>query len=388
MKAMSRRLAPLFAVGILIAAPVLLVPSTASAAAGTATRISTGGYHACAITPKERLKCWGENSNGQLGVGAAVDEAYKPMLVPNLKNVKKIEGGGSHTCAILKGGKLKCWGYNSNGQVGDGSTDDRYTPKQVVGMKSGVKQVSAGEYHTCAVKTNGKAKCWGYNGYGELGDRTTDDSPTPVLVKGSENFSNISAGYSYTCATINEKAKCWGYNGDGELGDGTNDDRNRPTQVLGLDKKVKKVVAGYYTTCAIVRDGRVKCWGENAVGEVGTGVSGNEYNTPQNVVGMDSGVTNVDPDYYFTCATKDGKAKCWGDNDYYQIGNGTTDDSDVRKQVSGLTKNVKTVDTGYYTGCALLENGAAKCWGWNGEGEVGIDDEVNDTVPTPKRVLL
>jgi len=361
---------------------------TTAASPGSATAISAGGYQGCAITPNERLKCWGDNDYGQLGIGASADDEFRPVLVPKLKNVKKVSAGDYSTCAILSGGKLKCWGYNSYGQVGDGSTKDRRRPTQVTGLTSGVRNVSVGYYHTCAVVKSGKVKCWGHNNYGQLGNGSMDDFHTPKTTARINNASHVSAGVDFTCATVNGKAKCWGYNSDGELGDGTTDDRKKPTQVKGLDKGVKKVIAGYYQACAIVNKGRLKCWGYNYYGEVGTGEHGNEYHTPQNVVGMDRGVSRVDPDYYFTCAVKNGRAKCFGDNEYNQLGNGDTDPRDVATPVTGLTKNVVDIDTGYYHACALLKSGAAKCWGWNGEGEVGIDDMVNDQIPTPKRVHL
>jgi len=390
MSTLTRRLSPVLALCLLLGALMSFTATSASAASpGIATAISAGGYHGCAITPKERLKCWGDNDYGQLGIGASTEDEYKPVLVPNLENVKKVSAGDYHTCAVLKGGKLKCWGYNYYGAVGDGSTTDRRTPKQVDGLTSGVKSVSAGGYHTCALLTNGKVKCWGYNPYGEIGNGTSgNEFHTPRTVSNIENASHVSAGYYFTCATVNEKAKCWGYNDDGELGDGTEESRDKPTQVKNLDKNVKRVIAGYYQACAIVGDGRLKCWGYNGYGEIGTGDTGGEYLKPQQVAGMESGVTNVDPDYQFTCAVQNGKAKCWGDNQYNQLGNGETDPRDVPTQVSGLTENVVDVDTGYYHACALLKSGAEKCWGYNGEGEVGINDEVNDQIATPKRVLL
>jgi len=390
MSPLTRRLSPVFALCLLLGTLMTFTTTSASAASpGIATAISAGGYHGCAITPKERLKCWGYNYYGQLGIGASSDDEYKPVLVPNLENVKKVSAGDYNTCAVLAGGKLKCWGYNFYGAVGDGSTTDRRTPKQVEGLTSGVKSVSVGGYHTCALLSNGKVKCWGYNPYGEIGNGTSgNEFHTPKTVSNIENASHVSAGYYFTCATVKEKAKCWGYNSDGELGDGTEDSRDKPTQVTKLDSNVKRVIAGYYQACAIIGDGRLKCWGYNGYGEIGTGDTGGEYLKPQQVAGMESGVSNVDPDYLFTCAVKDGKAKCWGNNDEYQLGTGDTDDRDVATQVTGLTKNVVDVDTGYYNACALLESGAEKCWGSNDYGQVGINDTVNDQIPTPKRVLL
>jgi len=208
-----------------------------------------------------------------------------------------------------------------------------------------------------------------------------------VTVTGIKNASQISAGYYYTCATVKGQALCWGYNEYGKLGDSSTKDRKRPTQVTGLTSGVKRVSAGYYTTCALLQGGKLKCWGYNYYGEVGSGSSGNEYHHPVQVVGMTSGVSSVDTDYYFTCAVKNEHAKCWGDNEYNQFGDGTVNPSDTPVQVYGLTKNVKQIDISFYTGCALLKSGTEKCWGWNGEGEVGINS-TSDQFAKPKTVLL
>jgi alpha-tubulin suppressor-like RCC1 family protein len=308
--------------------------------------------------------------------------------VPGLENVTKVDVGDYGVCAILEGGKLKCWGRNDNGEVGDGTTDPHSTPTQVKGLTSGVRQVSVGTNHVCALLANGKAKCWGNNDFGEVGDRSHDEQHQPTLVQGVEDARSISAGYYFTCATVNSKAKCWGYNEYGEVGNGSDDSTKRPSLVVGLHDGVKKVVAGYYQACAILTGGQLKCWGLNGHGEVGTGSTGGEFHRPQDVVGLAKGVTDVDPDYEFTCAIHIGRAKCWGNNYYGQIGNDGNNDRDVATQVTGLTQNVVDVDTGWYHACALLNGGAEKCWGYNGYGQIGNDDLVHTAIRKPMRVLL
>jgi len=386
---LAKRLAPAVGVLVVLALQAFPVsPASAGAEAGTATRVDAGGYHSCAITPAERLKCWGYNSYGELGLGDNLEHQFKPRLVPGLENVKKVATGSYNTCAIVGGaGKLKCWGDGDYGMVGDGTNDMR--PSPVVTIESGVKQVDIGEYHACAVLKSGKAKCWGVNTYGEIGDGTTDTRLKPRLVERLKNVANISAGGNYTCATTaSGKAKCWGYNDYGVIGDGTEEDRKRPTQVLGLDKNVKVVKAGYYTTCAIIGDGRLKCWGNNSNGEVGNGVFGGEYTEPVQVVGMESGVKSVDPDYYFTCALKGDTAKCFGWNTYGQLGTDDENDRNEPTTVKTLKDNVVQVTTAWYHACALLKSGATKCWGTNTEGQVGNDSDGTDEWLTPQRVLL
>ena len=389
MRSVVRRLSPLFVIAVVVGSLGMVGASAAAVAHGNATQISAGGQSACSITPSKRLKCWGSNADGQLGLGDDLSDRLTPVLVPGLRNVRQVSVGDSSTCAVLKGGRLKCWGNNSGGQLGDGSTTERHRPAQVKGLTRGVRSVSVGYYHACALRTNGTVKCWGYNNSGGIGNRTSgNEYHRPKLVYGISDATQVTAGLDYSCATVNGRAKCWGDNAYGQLGDQTVNDRAKPTQVFGLTRGVKRVIAGnFYTTCALLESGKLKCWGSNDYGEVGHGTSGNEYHHPVRVVGMTSGVTSVETDYNFTCAVRDGRAKCWGANQFNQLGDGTVKVRDTPHQVRGLTQGIKTVDISAYSGCALLSNGKEKCWGWNGEGEVGIGS-MADQIPTPKVVHL
>ena len=160
--------------------------------------------------------------------------------------VPAISAGYSHTCALLSDHTVECWGYNGEGELGDGTTTDSATPVQVkdvagTGTLSNVTQISAGYSHTCALLTGGAVECWGYNYNGQLGNGTTTDSATPVQVKdvaGTGTLSNvtqISAGGSHTCALLSDNTvECWGYNGEGELGNGETADRTTPVSVIGI----------------------------------------------------------------------------------------------------------------------------------------------------------
>jgi len=191
----------------------------------------------CALTIAGGVKCWGDNFNGELGDGTYTNRST-PVDVSGLTTgVTAITAGGGNTCALTTAGAVKCWGYNSNGQLGDGTTADRLTPVDVFALKSGVTSISAGTFRsTCAVTAEGAAKCWGYNGFGELGDGTTTDRLTPVAVSGLEvGVADISAAGIHTCALTTAGAvKCWGYNSRGELGDGTTTQRLAPVAVIGL----------------------------------------------------------------------------------------------------------------------------------------------------------
>ena len=186
-----------------------------------------------------------------------------------------ISAGEGHSCALTAGGGVKCWGWNAYGQLGDGTTTDRLLPTDVLGLASGVRAISAGGDHTCALTTSGAVKCWGYNGAGELGDGTTSDSSTPKEVSGlSTGVVAISGGYLHTCALmITGGVKCWGNNPYGTLGDGTTANSPNPVDVSGLTKGVAEISAGATHTCALLSSGRVKCWGSNAHGELGDGTA-------------------------------------------------------------------------------------------------------------------
>lgn len=340
---------------------------------GRATAIDAGDGHTCAITPAERLKCWGYGGEGQLGLGDAVTSNQSlPVLVPGLDNVKKVFTGTYNTCAVVgRSHQLQCWGRGVYGVVGDGTTDQHGAP--VVTIASGVRTMDFGEYHACAVLDTGRVKCWGTDNFGETGTGVAGGVHlSPVLVKGLRNATSVSAGYRFTCATTSRgAAKCWGYNGSATLGDGTFTDRLSPTTVSGLSKGVTTVAAGYAHACAVVRDA-VKCWGDNVDGVLGTGATRLFHPTPTAVIGMSGNITSLDVYYYYSCAVKGDTAKCWGNNQYGMLGTGDNLTRTAATTVKKLRSGAVEVQTGYWHACALKSDGTVLCWGLNDVGQVGI----------------
>jgi len=187
------------------------------------TAVSVGGYHSCAITGSGGLKCWGSNAYGQLG-NSFVTQSTNPLDVPGLTSgVVAVSAGNQHTCAVTASGGVKCWGSNSDGQLGNGTTTQNTTPVDVSGLTSGVTAVSAGDTNTCALMSTGGVKCWGANAWGQLGNGTTTGSSTPVDVSGlSSGAIVVSVGRYHACALMtNGAVKCWGSNAYGQLGVGT-----------------------------------------------------------------------------------------------------------------------------------------------------------------------
>lgn len=351
--------------------------------------ISTGGNHACVLTSVGGVMCWGGNYYGQLGDGTTASARSMPMDVVGLSSgIIAVAAGADHTCAVTLSGGVKCWGRNLSGQVGDGTTNDRRTPVDVIGLSSNVMTVTAAADHTCALMTTGSVKCWGKNEFGKLGDGTTDDRLTPADVVGlNTGATAVTAGWNHTCALTSVGGiKCWGRNSHGKLGDGTTDDRLTPVDVVGLHTGAIAITAGEGHTCVLLSTGTAKCWGWNIYGQVGDSTTNDRF-TPVDVVGLNSSVATITTLADHTCAlTLGGDAKCWGWNFYGQLGDDTTNDRSAPVDVVGLGAGVAAVALGSFHTCALMSNGGIKCWGENFHRQLG--DGTTNHSSTPVDVVL
>jgi alpha-tubulin suppressor-like RCC1 family protein len=219
--------------------------------------ISAGGAMACALLAGGTAKCWGNNFSGQLGDGANQQLAQPtPVAVSGLKGAVAISIGGAHACAVLSNRTVECWGANVKGAVGDGTTIERDRPVPITGL-TGVVAVSvtgdpADLDHSCALRSNGVVSCWGSNSGGQLGDGTTRTRLRPVAVAGLSRVTGVSVGGGHSCALLaGGKVTCWGSNADGEIGDGTANTRTRPVAVSGLTKATA-ISSGIDSTFALV----------------------------------------------------------------------------------------------------------------------------------------
>jgi len=349
---------------------------------GLLESIAAGDAHTCALTTGGGVKCWGSNAQGQLGDGTTTNRPTAVDVTGLSTGVTAITAGGNHTCAVFADGRVKCWGENQYGQLGDGTTTQRSTPVDVTGLASGAIAISAGDFHTCAITTGGGVKCWGNNGQGQLGNGGITASLTPVDVSGlTSDVTAISANSWTTCAVASGAARCWGNNQYGQLGDNTTTQRLTPVNVTGLTSGVTTVAAGEFHTCAITTGGKAMCWGNNNNGQLGDNTTARSF-TPVEVSGLTSGVATIDAGNSHTCAvTTGGGAKCWGLNGNGQVGDGTTTQRLRPVDVTSLTSGVSAVGTGDFHSCALTTTGGAKCWGHNGQSRLGDGTTSQRTSP-------
>ncbi|AFA71998.1 putative RCC1 repeat-containing protein kinase [Gordonia polyisoprenivorans VH2] len=288
-------------------------------------KVVTGSDHSCAVAAGTAY-CWGDNSNGQLGTGQASSTTVaRPAQVKGLPGtVTDIAIGFYSTCAVADG-KAYCWGYNSGGQLGNGveeSASDVVTPTLVQGLPSSVSAISSAYRTVCAI-AGGAVYCWGYNSDGQVGNGSTADSTTAVAVPGiAGTVTRISAGYYHSCAVADEKAYCWGNNTFHQISSTESSPVNAPTAVTGPTGPVTDISAGYFATC-LVAGARAYCAGDNDDGQIGTGSTddGNQPTVPQLVTGMDSKVTAITTARSTACTISDLVIYCWGANEVGQVGN-------------------------------------------------------------------
>jgi alpha-tubulin suppressor-like RCC1 family protein len=348
--------------------------------------VTVGDSHSCGITSVGGIKCWGSNVTGELGNGTASNSAQATAIGSSLTSgVLAVGAGYGFTCALTSAGGVKCWGRNTDGQLGNGSTAQSLTPVDVTGLTSGAVALSVSFFHVCALTLSGGIKCWGRNADGQLGNGTIASSSTPVTVVGLPACVAVSAGDSHTCAiTVSGAIKCWGGNLAGQLGNGTHTTSLSPVDVPGL--KAVGVSAGGLTTCVRTTTGAVKCWGANSSGQLGNGFF-SDSSTPVSVTGLVSGQASVLTSHGqagggVSCALSiNGGVQCWGNGGQGNLGDGTTTGSFVPVNVSTLDAGVAEIACGSFHSCAKKANGSIVCWGYNLNGQVGDGTTTDSLVP-------
>jgi hypothetical protein len=251
-----------------------------------AVAVGAGDHHACAVLDNGALRCWGWNYSGQLGNGKAGENAFAPEKVGGLQNVRQVDGGMNHTCAVTNAGEVFCWGSNILGSLGDGSQSDRLRPVKVAGLPGPARSVALGAGHTCAILEDGRAFCWGANAYGQMGNgrfsRDTELNAAPQPVGNIDEIAGLTAGDQHTCAFAEKgPVYCWGSNSGGQIGAlgemgcflqafTCQLDPIAVAQLLD-DEPPVSISAGFNHTCVLYKDGASMCWGGNGVGQLGDG---------------------------------------------------------------------------------------------------------------------
>ena len=282
-------------------------------------------------------------------------------------------------CGLSTSGAAYCWGDNYFGQLGNGSTTHSAVPVAVIGGLT-FTTVTASGSHTCGLTTTGAAYCWGYNAYGQLGNGSTTHSPVPVPVVGGLTFMTVIVGGINTCAvTTTGAAYCWGHNGHGQLGNSSTTHSAVPVAVIG-GLTFTTVTASGSHTCGVTTTGAAYCWGYNNYGELGNG-STTSSAVPVAVIGGLTFTTLTAGGGSQTCGlTTTGAAYCWGYNGEGQLGNGSTTHSAVPVAViDGLTFTTLTV--GGVHACGVTTTEAAYCWGRNNSGQLGNGSTTSSAVP-------
>ena len=326
-------------------------------------QVGLGDHHACAVTTVGKVWCWGKAQYGRLGNDCdsnCTDKNQAVAVVDGdggtdpLTGIIQVTAGNRHTCALTDAKKVLCWGSGANGQLGNGETvNEKNHPVGVVSsgdadapLLGGIVQISAGDFHTCALTVEGTVKCWGEGTSGRLGDDTNTAKNHPadvVALTGSTaplaDIVQVSSGGAHTCAlTSGGSVKCWGYGGRGNLGYGGTDDKNHPVDVAvssddnaPLLTGIVQISTGASFSCALTQAGGVKCWGYGELRSLGNDDT-TSANHPVDVVKESgspfslSGIIQIASGYYHSCGlTIAGEIKCWGPGSVGQLGNNATD---------------------------------------------------------------
>ena len=368
--------------------------------ADTAVAVAAGPQHSCAILQNGRLMCWGNNSSNQLGVGGGPRIGEREPASANIPtlddSVAQVALGTNHTCALMTDDTVRCWGTGTSGQLGYGtaSSVSRAVNASTVPVGGPVTQVAAGTYHTCALLSGGTVRCWGMGDHGRLGYVDTADvgnSNTPADVGDIDvggTVMSIACGNTHTCALlVGGTVRCWGNGDSGRLGYGDksdigNDETPASAGDVDVGGTVMQLAAGAQHTCALLTSGRVRCWGRGNDGQLGYGAGNSvgDDESPASAGDVDIGgiAVQIVAGAQHTCALlQGGSVRCWGHGSGGRLGYGTTvtigdDELPSTAPVVSLGGVVEELAAGAEHTCARLAGGTVRCWGVGDYGELGL----------------
>lgn len=370
---------------IAIAAAIMLGTGSAATARAASDEpvvvdVTAGRNHACLLLDDGAVACWGSNFTGALGTGDRYTRVV-PQLVDLPKAATAVVAGGDHTCALLVDGTVACWGRNWEAQLGTGSDSEPVTvPVPVKGLDS-VVEIAAGQDHTCALRSDATAWCWGNGGNGQVGPDWNYGMTAPVRVTGVGDVVGLSAGLYQTCLRLEDgTVPCFGF----YPREGDNSARSSvPTPVAGFAGAVA-LAGGESYECAVVPDRTVRCFGYNDYGWLGDGTLTTHPDTDTvAAVGIDTAV-DITASFSHACALLEGgSAACWGFESHGELGTPPSEDqwTPVPQPVPGID-GITAISAGWGFTCAVVA-GSGLCWGRNEEGELGDRTIVSRPTPAP-----
>lgn len=357
-------------------------------------QLSAGGSNTCAVTASNQLKCWGRDTFGILGANVS-GNATTPILVSLAGPVAQVAVGSQHACAVLVDGRMQCWGDAASGRLGTGtgtssSTAWRTPPGFVLdstgAVFQGARKVAVGGAHSCAINASGAAFCWGSGFAGALGDGTGSNRDRAVaVVNMGSGVTDIALGRNnHTCAIKDGAAWCWGENDRGMLGNGTTTDADTPVQVTGLTSNVTDIDVNFAHSCA-VHAGVAKCWGLQSDGRIASGsTSSISLNTATSIrtlsggnsVLLGSGVTAVSTTEWGGCVIHNGIPKCWGRASNRHPGRVVNFDNAYALPIIAAETPWSSMTIlaidGGFEHSCLESTQGVYCWGDNAFGQIGI----------------
>jgi alpha-tubulin suppressor-like RCC1 family protein len=373
--------------------PSYIAPVKISYFNKNAQRLAVGSYFNCVLLTTGEVECWGENNNGELGRGAVgVSSSYDYIPVNTVAlagQTTDIFAGPDSACALLNTGDLRCWGLNSNGQLGINNKTDTGLPTLVQGLLGPALKVAMGQNSTCALLNDGQIQCWGNNSSGQLGKGDIGGIDLTIagpVVSGIINAVDIVGSGTTYCALLSDSTvKCWGNNANYGLGDGTTTSSGTPITPSNLGNNVASISVGYNSNCVIHKTGEITCWGKNTKGQLGVGNT-TDITIPSNAPSGSAILTGGKKLYSsanseLNCTTlQNGLFHCWGNNSYSLISPSTSTSRPYKTPVKTLTTGVKKVAASMANDvhiCVLTTAGGVKCIGENSSGQMGCGDYID-----------
>lgn len=375
-----------------------------------ATAIAAGGRHTCALLSSAQVSCWGDDTAGQLGNGAAtgvVDSPSPPIDfsggAPITVSASAIAAGEAHTCAIVAGGQLTCWGSDASGQLGNGAPVGNIAAPPAAVKLPGLATamaVSLGQDHSCALLSTGRISCWGSDGSGQLGNGSATGNvaspPGTVALPGGLTATAVVAGRAHTCALVRTGSPtCWGDDNAGQLGNGAPGPQVAPPSLLAFPDGVAALAltTGDDHVCALLSTHKLTCWGSDATGQLGNGSPTSNVTVPASVVSTGIGTANaIATGGSNSCAMLSaGAVSCWGDNGFGKLGQGVAFGGNLHSPPEPVAlpggATAVALAAGQQHNCALLANGEVTCWGVGFNGTLGTGNTANLASPPPPVIL-